>query len=254
MSEVTAEDVFVTPLVRSTLGDKWVTFANDLTKAAHKLTLGEKRLVAACIAQVKSDSPVPQIHERERKTFTVTVAQYCELYAVERETAYEQMKANAYSLYGKEIHTVRPNGKAGRRVRWVQEVHYNEGEASVSLMWSDALCLALYNLKDQFTTYKLRYAANLTNKYTWTLYELLAMWRKRGNFTIDVELFRDKLEVKPSQRANYKELRTRVIEPSIKEIREKCGIIVNVEERKRGKRVHELAFSWEADPQGKLAF
>jgi plasmid replication initiation protein len=236
------------------LGEKWVTFANDLTRAAHKLNLGEKRLVAACIAQVKSDSPVPRLDERERKMFTVTVPEYCALYDVERETAYSQMKENAASLFGKEIHTVRPNGKAGRRVRWVQEIQYNDGEASVTLMWSDALCLALFNLKDQFTTYKLRYAANLTTKYAWTLFELLAMWRRRGNFSIDVDQFRDKLDVKPTQRANYKELRTRVIEPALKEIHEKCGILVTVQESKRGKRVVELEFSWEPDPQGTLNF
>jgi plasmid replication initiation protein len=252
MSEIA--EVSAPEETRTSIGERWVTFANDLTRAAHKLTLGEKRLVAACIAQVKSDSPVPTASERDRKMFTVTADQYCELYAVERETAYGQMKTNATTLFGKEIHTVRPDGRAGRRVRWVQEIQYNEGEASVTLMWSDALCLALFNLKDQFTTYKLRYAANLTSKYAWTLFELLAMWRRRGNFSIDVDQFRDKLDVKPSQRANYKELRTRVIEPAAKEIHEKCGIVVTVVEKKRGKRVTDLAFSWEPDPQGTLNF
>ena len=249
MSEVLVE----TP-VRTTLGDKWVTFANDLTRAAHKLTLGEKRLVAACIAQVKRDAPVPTINERSRKTFTVTVEQYCELYAVERETAYEQMKANQKTLYDKEIQTFKPNGKEGRKVRWVQEIAYNDGEASVTLMWSDALCLALYNLENQFTTYKLRYGANLTNKYSWDLFEMLAMWRRAGKFTINVELFKDKLDVKPTQRANYKELRTRVIEPSLDEIKKKCGLVVEVTEIKKGRKVTDLHFEWTPDPQGKLTF
>jgi plasmid replication initiation protein len=246
MAEITA--------VRDTLGDKWVTFANDLTRAAHKLTLGEKRLVAACIAQVKSNSPVPATADVKRKTFTITVPQYCELYDVERETAYLQMKANAVSLYGKEIHTVKPNGKAGRRVRWVQEIQYNEGEASVTLVWSDALCLALYDLKDQFTTYKLRYAAQFSTKYAWALFEQLAMWRKVGHFTVDVDLFREKMEVGATARANFKELRVRVLEPAIREIHEKCGLVVTVEERKRGRRVAELVFSWQPDPQGELSF
>jgi plasmid replication initiation protein len=239
---------------RANLGDKWVTFANDLTRAAHKLTLGEKRLVAACIAQVKSDSPVPTIDERDRKTYTVTAREYSDLYGIDIESAYEQMKKYQSSLYEKEIQTYKPNGKEGRKVRWVQEIQYNDGEASVTLMWSDAICMALFNLKDQFTTYKLRYAANLTNKYTWDVFEMLAMWRRAGKCTMNVEHIKDKLDVKPSQRANYKELRTRVIEPSLDEIKKKCGLVVTVNEVKKGRKVTDLHFTWEPDPQGTLQF
>jgi plasmid replication initiation protein len=236
------------------LGDKWVTTANDLTRAAHRLTLGEKRLIAACIAQVKSDAPVPADGDRARKTYTVTAGDYADLYDVSRETAYEQMRANQKTLWDREIKTVRPNGKEGRKVRWVQEIAYNDGEGSVTLMWSDAVCLGLFNLSKEFTTYKLKHAARFTTKYAWTLFELLAMWRRAGRFTIDVDAFREKMEVSATARANYKELRVRVIEPSLREIREKCGIVVTIEERKRGRRVSELAFSWEPDPQGTLTF
>lgn len=236
------------------LGDKWVTTANDLTRAAHRLSLGEKRLIAACIAQIKSDSPVPAPGDRARKTYTVTAADYAELYDVSRDTAYDQMRANQKTLWGREIQTIKPNGKEGRKVRWVQEIAYNDGEASVTLMWSDAVCAALYGLSTEFTTYKLKHAARFTTKYAWTLFELLAMWRKAGRFSIDVDSFRDKMEVSATARANYKELRVRVIEPSLREIREKCGIVVTIEERKRGRRVSDLAFSWQPDPQGTLAF
>ena len=236
------------------LGDKWVTTANDLTRAAHRLSLGEKRLIAACIAQVKSDSPVPDTTDRARKTYSVTARDYADLYDVSIETAYEQMRANQKTLWGREIQTVKPNGKEGRKVRWVQEIAYNDGEGSVTLVWSDAVCLGLYDLSKEFTTYKLKHAARFATKYAWTLFELLAMWRKAGRFTIDIEAFRDKLEVSATARANYKELRVRVIEPSLREIREKCGIVVRVDERKRGRRVAELAFTWEPDPQGTLAF
>jgi plasmid replication initiation protein len=244
MSEVTAVS----------LGDKWVTTANDLTRAAHRLALGEKRLIAACIAQVKSDAPVPTIEERARKTYTVKAADYAELYDVSRETAYEQMRANQKTLWAREIQTIKPNGKEGRKVRWVQEIAYNDGEGSVTLVWTDAVCVGLFNLSKEFTTYKLKHAARFSTKYAWTLFELLAMWRKAGRFTIGIDAFRDKLEVSATARANYKELRVRVIEPSLREIREKCGIIVAIEERKRGRRVTELAFSWEPDPQTALAF
>jgi plasmid replication initiation protein len=236
------------------LGDKWVTTANDLTRAAHRLSLGEKRLIAACIAQIKSDSPVPNPGDRARMTYTVTAADYAELYDVSRDTAYDQMRANQKTLWGREIQTIKPNGKEGRKVRWVQEIAYNDGEASVTLMWSEAVCAALYGLSTEFTTYKLKHAARFTTKYAWTLFELLAMWRKAGGFSIDVDSFRDKMEVSATARANYKELRVRVIEPSLREIREKCGLVVTVDERKRGRRVAELAFTWEPDPQGTLAF
>jgi plasmid replication initiation protein len=80
------------------------------------------------------------------------------------------------------------------------------------------------------------------------------MWRRAGHFKINVDHFKDKLDVKPSQRANYKELRTRVIEPSLEEIKKKCCLIVVVTEIKKGRKVTDLHFEWSPDPQGKLSF
>ncbi|WP_244832360.1 replication initiation protein [Caballeronia sp. TF1N1] len=247
-------DIVLPPQVTATLGDKWVTFANALTRAIHNLTLGEKRLIAACIAQVKSDAPVPRADEPEKKTYTVTADQYAELYGVKKETAYSQMKENQATLWKKEIQVIEKTGKKGRKVRWVQEIQYNDGEASVTLMWTDMMCTVLFNLRKEFTTYRLRHGAQFTNKYTWDLFDMLAMWRRAGKFTINVDELRDKLNVAESQRKNYKELRTRVLEPAVAEIHEKNGLVVTIEERKKGRKVVELAFSWEADPQTELNF
>ncbi|MEZ2354894.1 replication initiation protein [Caballeronia sp. RCC_10] len=67
-----------------------------------------------------------------------------------------------------------------------------------------------------------------------------------------IEEFQDAMDASPAYRANFKELRKRVIEPSVKELLDKNGPVVKWEPVKAGRKVVRLRFEFEPDPQGAL--
>jgi plasmid replication initiation protein len=66
--------------------------------------------------------------------------------------------------------------------------------------------------------------------------------------------FHEATEPSATARANFKELRLRVIEPAVKELREKNGLVLEWTPVKAGRKVIGLRFSFAANPQGSLAF
>ncbi|OTP68202.1 hypothetical protein PAMC26577_34360 [Caballeronia sordidicola] len=62
------------------------------------------------------------------------------------------------------------------------------------------------------------------------------------------------MDASPTYRANFKALRERVIEPAVKELREKNGLIIEWETVKSGRKVTGLRFEFAPDPQGTLLF
>ncbi|WP_235008044.1 replication initiation protein [Caballeronia humi] len=73
---------------------------------------------------------------------------------------------------------------------------------------------------EEFTTYKLKHAAALRSIYSWRLFECLMSWDGLSRWTPTIEEFQNAIDAKPNQRAHFKELRRRVIEPAVEELRE----------------------------------
>jgi plasmid replication initiation protein len=52
--------------------------------------------------------------------------------------------------------------------------------------------------------------------------------------------------------ANFKDLRRRILEPAIKELREKENLLIECEQKTRGRKVVGLVLRFTPDPQGSL--
>jgi plasmid replication initiation protein len=60
------------------------------------------------------------------------------------------------------------------------------------------------------------------------------------------------MDAPESCKANFKDLRRRIIEPAVHELRQKDNLILEWEAQKAGRKVIGLAFKFAPDPQGKL--
>ena len=107
----------------------------------------------------------------------------------------------------------------------------------------------LFELKERFTTYKLDRVGGLRSVYSWRLFELLMQFKSTGQLTIDVDEFSQLMEAPKSIRANFANLRIKVIEPAVKEIREKDGLKVKWKPVKAGRRVQTLIFTFPREQQ-----
>ena len=238
-------------------GERLVTMSNALTRAGHGLTLSEKRIVASAVAKLDSRRALPP---GEVPRTRITAAEYAETFGVDLDTAYDQLQDAAKQLYKRSITFFEPAFRRNGRplpytvvqMRWVGSVKYQKGEGWVELAWWPDLLRHLLGLKKQFTTYQLQQASALRSAYSWKLLELLMRFKDSGHAEYTIEDFCASMEATAKQAANFAKVRTKIIEPAVKELQEKDGWLIQWHPIKAGRKVVGLRFDFMRNPQDRL--
>lgn len=232
-----------------------VSMSNALTRGAQGLSLTEKRIIALALA--KTDSvPAKDLILSQRAGWQVRLnaIEYAETYEVDLNTAYEQLKHSARALLKRNWKTA-SQGKRGtiyREGNWVSVIEYCEGEGRVDINFTAEVAPHVLALRTHFTTYKLKQAAALRSIYAWRLFECLQSWRDKGQWKPSIEEFMTAMDAPSSCRKDFGNLRMRIIEPAINELREKESLVIEWEADRAGRKVIGLVFKFRPDPQGRL--
>ena len=140
-----------------------------------------------------------------------------------------------------------------REGNWVSVIEYCEGEGRVEITFTPEVAPHLLALRTEFTTYKLKQAAALRSIYAWRLFECLQSWKSTGFWRVAIEDFQKAMDAPASCCTDFFNLRNRIIEPAVAELRAKDGLLIDWTPTKAGRKVTGLEFRFETDPQGRLA-
>lgn len=240
-------------------GERWVSMNNALTRAGHGLSLAEKRIVM--IAVSKLDSMKIMQPGEMLPSVRITALEYAETYGVDPNTAYEALQGAAKNLFDRKLTFFeaadRRDGKplkpTRNDMRWVGRCQYHEGEGWVQLAWWPDLLPSLVGLRKQFTTYQLQQASALRSMYSWRLLELLMRFKSTGKAEYTIKDFATSMDATEKQRADFGKIRTKIIEPAVKELVEKQGWEIQWRAIKAGRKVQSLRFDFlPAGLSGKL--
>lgn len=235
------------------LGDYKVNVRNALNMAAQGFkTLDEKRIVMACVAKIDS-ATFDELHQRH--VVKLTAAEFAATFpAIPKEDAYAVMKKALPGLrrreFRREVKT--RQGVEIREDAWISGTTYMDKRGWLELRFTPEATPFLLAIRGDFTSYYLKQAAGLRTLNSWRLLELLQQYQDTGWRQIDLADFGKALEVNPSYLENFAHMRRRVIEPAVKELREKDGWLIEWEPIKDGRKVSALRFTFERDPQGRL--
>lgn len=237
------------------LGDRSVNMSNALARAAHGLTLAEKRIIAMGLALTDS-VPAKALIDAGRNGWPVKVMaqDYAETFDLDTNTAYEQLKDAGDKLIQRQVREIvkTPRGQKEIKTNWCGQVIYHQGEGWVSVEFTRHIAPHLLALRSKFTTYKLKHAAALRSLYSWRLFECLQSWKSTGAWTPTIEEFAYIMEVPEKYRADFAQLRRRVIEPAVAELIRKGGLLIEWKSRKAGRKVVGLEFQFHQNPQLQL--
>lgn len=216
--------------------------SNALIEASYRLSLYEQRIVLACVAQVRRDEPLT-----DQKLYTVSAQQIADLTGVGLKTAYRHLKAASERLFERRVtlHQA-PNGEGRptvRLTRWMQTVEYKEEEGMVALRFGTDMVPYLSQMTEQFTRYALADVAKMTSAHAIRLYELLCQWRNAGEREVAVEWLREALQIE-DRYSRIPDLKRWVIQPAIDQINEHSPLWVKWTQRKTGRRVSHLIFTF----------
>lgn len=236
------------------LVEKWVGLSNALVRSGQALNLAEKRLLMLAVSKLDSAKPLSL---GEVVTSRVHASDYAQEYGVNHTTAYEALQAASKSLYERSITMFEPaHTRKGTplkpivtNMRWVGRAKYHEGEGWIELGWWPELLPHLTGLKREFTKYKLQQANALRSIYSWRLLELLMHYQATGRAEYTIEDFCTSMEATEKQKQNFAKIRTKIIEPAVKELTEKDGWQIKWTPIKTGRKVSKLRFTFKKNPQ-----
>lgn len=236
--------------------DRTVSMSNQVARAAQGLTLVEKRIIA--LGMAKTDSvPAKDLMMANREGWKIrfTAAEYAESYEVSLDAAYQQMKAAGDHFLRRVVRRLETDHKGKsieHKSNWLSGTTYHHGEGWVEVRFSYEVAPHLLGLRSKFTSYKLKQASALRSVYAWRLFECLQSWKSKGIWSPTVDEFAHAMEAPETCLKNFGQMRLRVIEPALKELREKNNLEIELELKKSGRKVTDLIFKFRPNPQTQL--
>jgi plasmid replication initiation protein len=232
-----------------------VTLDNALTRAAQGLSVAEKRLMMIAVSRLDPRTPARSPSAAPLVT-KVTAAEYAKHARVAMSAAYEALQKAAADLHNRKI-TFYEDGSRGKSKRgrlrismsWVGRCTYHDGEGWIELAWWHEVMPYLTGLREQFTTYQLRQAVALRSLYSWRLLELISQYQDTGWCQLPIEEFCHAMDATATQRNDFAKIRTKIIEPAVKELDAKDAWSIQWEPIKAGRKVTALRFTFVRDDQ-----
>jgi plasmid replication initiation protein len=218
--------------------------ANEVIEAGYKLTLNEQRVVLACIAQVDSANALLVTDE-----FELSAKDFAVIFSVSETNAYAALIDVAEALFNRYVVVENPEPKRPKikrlKMRWISSIKYlgDEGEGKIILRFAQDILPYLSELKRAFTRYKLEHIGKMTSIYAIRLYELLAQWQSVGKREVELDWLKEQFEI-TDQYADMSDFKKRVLDPAVKDINDHSNFQVSWTQRKTGRRVTHLVFTF----------
>jgi len=238
-----------------------VTMSNTLLKASYEISLVEKRLLLAFISQIDNDICRKEGREKDNlpiitsdTRYTLDVKSYADLYSIDYEAAKDELEIAVDKLFQKEVTFTTDEGKI--TTRWIgSKIKYTKGEHTLGLKWASDIIPFISELRDNFTSYRLRFLSTISSVYALRLYELFIMelnrsYKSHVEVTVTVEQLRDMLAL-GNKYTLFADFRKRVIEEPISQLNKdkNSNITISITDKdgkklynKKGKQVVSITF------------
>jgi len=210
-----------------------VTKSNYLIEASYSLTLPEQRLLLACLSKMDS-------RKKAAKEVTITARDYAIIMGSDLNNSYKELQQAVDRLYEQSIIVSDPDQTT--EIRWIQsKALYHKGEAKVSFMWSDLVLKYISQLSDRFTSYRISNIAKFKTIYSIRIYELLLQFKQTNQRIIEIRDLKKWLQIEGKYDV-FKEFNRKILQKSIKEIKEKSGLDIEVSLLRKGRSVYAIQF------------
>jgi plasmid replication initiation protein len=217
------------------LNKNHVVKSNQVIEASYQLSAVEQRIVLAAISRIPKNQPIT-----DDELYPVSVDELKQL-GVHEKTAYRDLKEGINRLYERSINLSIDDKSI--KMRWVQEIQFLDSQSVIGIRFSKPILPFISNLSREFTKYALSDIAGINSGYGIRIYELLVQYRQIGKREISVESLRTMLEL-GKKYPLFADFKKRVIDTAIDQINEYSPLKVTYEQKKTGRRVTNIIFSF----------
>ena len=225
---------------------------NALINASYNLELTEQRLIMLAIINARE---LGQGITADSK-LEIHASDYAKLFNVSIDASYKALREAVNNLFNRQFSYIAEYKRTGKtgvvRSRWVSRIFYVDDLALLEITFAPDVVPLITRLEEHFTSYQAKQVAHLTSKYATRLYELLIAWREVGKVPpIEIGEFRNRLGLLDTEYTAMNNFKSRVLEPSIKQINEHTDITVTYEQHKKGRVISGFSFKLKQKQQAK---
>ena len=218
-----------------------VVKSNQVIEASYQLSAVEQRIILAAISLIPKNQIIT-----DDELYPVSVNEL-QLLGVHEKTAYRDLKEGINRLYERSINLSVDDKSI--KMRWVQEVQFLDSQGIIGIRFSKPILPFISNLSREFTKYALSDIAGISSAYAIRIYELLVQYRQIGKREISVENLRTMLEL-GKKYPLFADFKKRVIDTAVDQINEYSPLKVEYEQKKTGRKVTHIRFSFKEKTKG----
>ena len=216
---------------------------NALINASYNLELTEQRLIMLAIINARESGQGITADSK----LEIHASDYAKLFNVSIDASYKALREAVNNLFNRQFSYIAEYKRTGKtgvvRSRWVSRIFYVDDLALLEITFAPDVVPLVTRLEEHFTSYQAKQVAHLTSKYATRLYELLIAWREVGKVPqIEISEFRNRLGLLDTEYTAMNNFKSRVLEPSIKQINEHTDITVTYEQHKKGRTISGFSF------------
>lgn len=230
----------------------------------YDLSLMEQRIIACMISMLDSRPEELREDNDELLDCELNIDTFCELCKIEKRGSSKYLKEVTKGLRDQSFWMETSEG-VSETFSWVDKVKIDEKRGIIALRFSNDMKPYLLNLDKDFTEYKLPMILRFSSRYTNIVFDLIyaeygKKYRSSGSFRISVEDMKSRVQIKKDKATNkivnqnisFKDLRVRILEPTVAEINRFTDIMVNIEYIKEGKKVVSIQFNFKPKTKNEL--
>ncbi|MCU0440581.1 MAG: replication initiation protein [Raineya sp.] len=210
---------------------------NVITNARYEMTACEMDIFFYLLSVLKKD-------DKSGTNYTIYMRDIEQITG--KKWNYEQFRDATYQLLSR-VYEVEDD-KSLLQVSVLASAHYMKGQGYIELEISDKIRPYLINLKENFTTYRLKSALMMTSKYAKRIYQLVSQWKDVNikQYTIDdlkhILKLKDPKDKEPELYKQIGEFKKYVLDVAVKQINESTELQIAYELFKKGRSVHSVQF------------
>lgn len=236
--------------------DNTVTKSNALSRAYYRFGLVEKRIMEALVSKLH-----PTRTDNNTSDIELKAHEYSKAFGVPKAHAYRDMSKAVDNLICTVIRAEENNG-VSKVVKFtlMTRAEYVKSQGIVRCKFNPDVLPYVLGLREKFNSYPLQKTVSFKSSYTWRFYEVLVSWaqpkgKTAGRFAgwikeQSVDELREMLGVPKSY--SWGMFQKKVLDRSIKELKEKARIEVYIERVKTGRKITHLNIKFIEDEQQEL--
>lgn len=204
-----------------------VTKSNKLVEASYRLSVVEQRILALLASKVAPG-------DADFRAYRFTTEELVELFEAKGNGLRSRIDEVTDTLLKRVVRIRKPNGWL--KLHWVETARYHgagsEEPGTVELSFSAEMKPYLLQLKECFTSYRLKNIIRLRSTYSVRLYELLMQYGAKGEREFKLDELRGLLAIESGAYSSWDNFKRRVLEPARVELAEHTDLVFTYLPRK----------------------